>query len=309
METNQNVSRSKKLFITVIIAMALVNTVTLYFMFSEKKEKQEVIVQKDKVKQDYKNVSDSLDAKREEIGNLIGKNADQDKQIAEKQAQIDQEKTDLANLYAKNQLSSAEIDKARRLITTYQVSITDLKKQIADYQVKTQELTQKTEQLSTDLNCEKETTSELTEQNNGLEKKVDAGSYFQIAKVDVEAVKKKHNGEEVPVTKAKATESLKISFETGVNKVLDPGPVSLYVRIINPRGETIAISGQGSGIIPATDESAKPVQYTKKADINYTQNNKKIVMYWARYVTDPGTYRVEVYQSGKVVGHGAVHLI
>ena len=41
METNQNVSRTKKLFITAAIAMALINVVTLYFMFSEKKEKQE----------------------------------------------------------------------------------------------------------------------------------------------------------------------------------------------------------------------------------------------------------------------------
>jgi hypothetical protein len=32
------------------------------------------------------------------------------------------------------------------------------------------------------------------------------------------------------------------------------------------------------------------------------------VMYWARYIETPGTYRVEVYQGGKVVGRGAVRL-
>jgi hypothetical protein len=60
-------------------------------------------------------------------------------------------------------------------------------------------------------------------------------------------------------------------------------------------------------VIPET-ENAKPVEFTKKADINWTQTNKKIVVYWNRNITNPGTYRVEVYQSGHVVGKGAVRL-
>ena len=309
METNKTGTGTKKILVTALIALALINAVTLYFMFSEKKEKHEVIAQKDTLEQDYKNVTDSLDSKRDEIGKLMGQNADMDKQITEKQAMIDKEKSDLDSLYTSNKLTAGELNRVRRVITTYEVSIANLQKQVAEYEVKTQVLTQKTEQLSTDLTCEKETTSELTEQNQGLTKKVDAGSFLQIAKVDVEAVKRKHDGKEVAVDKAKAAESLKISFETGVNKVLDPGKVSLYVRIINPHGETIAINEQGSGVIPTADESAKKIEYTKKEDINWTQSNKKVVMYWNRYIKDPGVYRVEVYQSGKVVGHGAVHLI
>ena len=309
METNPNSSGTRKLLVSALIALALINAVTLYFMFSEKKEKQQVIAQKDNVEQDYKSISDTLDMKRDEIGKLRGQNADMDKQITDKQAMIDQEKSSLDSLYGRNELTAGELNKARRMITTYEVSIASLQKQVEEYKEQTHVLTQKTEQLTTDLTCEKETTSQLTDENQGLSKKVDAGSYFQIAKVDVEAVKRKHDGKEVAVDKVKATESLKISFETGVNKVLDPGKVSLYVRIINPRGETIAINEQGSGIIPAADETAKPIEYTKKADINWTQSNKKVVMYWNRYIKDPGVYRVEVYQSGKVVGHGAVHLI
>ena len=61
METNQNGMRTKKLFITAIVAMALINAVTLYFMFSEKKDKEEVTSQKNTIEQDYKNISDTLD--------------------------------------------------------------------------------------------------------------------------------------------------------------------------------------------------------------------------------------------------------
>ena len=314
METNETGTVNKKIFIAVIVAMLLINSVTMYFMFSEKQDKNEVTAQKTelqqnytKLDQDYKNVSDSLDLQRVEMGQLKGKNKELDKIIAEKQEMIDQEKTELVSAYSKNTLTSAELNKARKLITQYEGSIAELEKKVEDFMAQTHHLTVQNEQLATDLNCEKETTTELSDKNQHLSKKVEAGSFLQLSKVDVEAVRKKNNGEEVPVKKIKAAESLKVSFETGANKVLDPGTVSLYVRIINPRGETISVAEQGSGIIPAT-ETAKPVQYTKKADISWNQNNKKVVIYWNRYIKDPGTYKVEVYQSGRVVGRGAVSL-
>jgi cell division protein FtsB len=307
METNQNGAGMKKIFISALVAMLLINGVTLYFLFNEKQEKQVITEQKVSLDADYKAVSDTLDAKKEEIDQLRGKNAQMDKLIAEKESLIDQEKKELEEQFSKNTLTVEALDRARRMIAQNEVTITSLQSELANYKEQTKTLTAEKEQLNTDLGCEKETTAQLTEVNTGLTKKVDEGSILQIPKVEIAAVRKKHNGEEVPVEKAKAAESLKVSFETGVNKVLDPGKVKFYVRIINPRGETIAIREQGSGIIPET-ESAKPIQFTKEADINWTQTNKKVTLYWNRNITDPGTYKVEIYQSGRIVGKSAVRL-
>ena len=307
METNQNGAGMKKLFISCMIAMLLINGVFLYFYVTEKHDKEVVIEQKTSLEQDYKSVSDTLDAKREDIEQLRGKNAGLDKLITEKESLIDQEKQELANQHTSNTLTMNELDKARKMIAQDEVTIASLQNEVSQYKEQTHQLTAEKEKLGTDLACEEENTAQLTEENTGLSKKVETGSFLQIAKVDVEAMKKKHNGQEVPVEKAKAAETLKVSFETGINKVLDPGKVSLYVRIINPRGETLEATAQGSGVIPET-ENAKPVEFTKKADINWTQTNKKIVVYWNRNITNPGTYRVEVYQSGHVVGKGAVRL-
>jgi uncharacterized protein YdcH (DUF465 family) len=307
METNQNGAGMKKLFISCMIAMLLINGVFLYFYVTEKHDKEVVIEQKTSLEQDYKSVSDTLDAKREDIEQLRGKNAGLDKLITEKESLIDQEKQELANQHTSNTLTMNELDKARKMIAQDEVTIASLQNEVSQYKEQTHQLTAEKEKLGTDLACEEKNTAQLTEENTGLSKKVETGSFLQIAKVDVEAMKKKHNGQEVPVEKAKAAETLKVSFETGINKVLDPGKVSLYVRIINPRGETLEATAQGSGVIPET-ENAKPVEFTKKADINWTQTNKKIVVYWNRNITNPGTYRVEVYQSGHVVGKGAVRL-
>ncbi len=314
METNQTEAGDKKLYFAAIIALVCINLVTGAFLFYNVQTKNEITDEKITLEathltleKDYHQVTDSLDAQSLDIGQLKGKNAELDKIILEKQEMIEQAKNELSEAFNQNTLTTAKLNKARRIITQYEESIAALEKRVEEFAVQTQQLTAHNEKLSTDLSCEQETTAELNFVNTGLSKKIEAASFLEIPKVEVEAIKRKNNGGEVVVSKAKAAENLKISFETGANKALEPGKVSLYVRVINPKGETISVSEQGSGIIPLT-ESSKPVQYTKKTDIQWNQKNKTVIVYWARYINLPGTYKVELYQSGRVVGRGAVRL-
>ena len=309
METNQNgaatSSGKRKLYISAIVALLLINSVSLYFLFSENRDKTSVISEKMALQTNFKNLNDTLDAKNTVIDQYIGKNAELDKTISEKQSLINQEKHEIAGLLSKNKLTGAELTKAYGLMAEYKASISDLQQKVVELTQQNQQLAQQNQQLSSDLTNEKQTTSQLSETNKGLSQKVAVGSLFQVAKLDVEAIKTRKNGKEVDVKKAKTAEELKISFETGANKVIDPGTVSLYVRIINPKGETIAVADQGSGTIQC-EGSVEPCQYTKKADIDYNQTNKKVVLYWGQHIKDPGTYKVELYQSGHVIGQGAV---
>jgi peptidoglycan hydrolase CwlO-like protein len=307
METNESGAGRKKMYISAIIALLLINSVTLYFLFSENHEKTDLSTQKTALESNFKNLSDSLDSKNMQIDQFVGKNADLDKTIADKEAMLSTEKKEIAGLLSKNKMTSAELAKAKGMMAEYEASITDLQSKVDELTKQNAQLAQQNTQLSTDLTSEKSTTSQLSAQNQGLSKKVELGSLLQVAKLDVEAVKVRGNGKEVEVKKAKAAESLKISFETGDNKVLDPGQLSLYVRIINPKGETIAVADQGSGTMQAADNN-DAVQYTKKADIDWNQSNKKVVLYWSQDIKDPGTYKVQLYQSGHVIGQSALTL-
>jgi hypothetical protein len=130
---------------------------------------------------------------------------------------------------------------------------------------------------------------------------------LQLRNLTVDGIKKKGNGKEVEVKKVKQLESLRITFETGENKILENGPLSLFVRILNPKGETISVADQGSGDFKLA-ETGENIQYTKKADFDWSQTNKKVVVYWASNVKDAGVYKIEVYQSGYMVGKGQVEL-
>lgn len=308
MESNQKGTVSKKVFYSTIILLILLNIGTAYVLYNTDTEKKSVTAQKVSLEKEFKNISDTLDSKRAELTAYMGKNAELDNKIREDQAMIDREKAQIAEMVRKGNLTQGELAKARQMVTKYEASIKDLNEQIAALNTKNQELTNQNTDLTKNLDAERVTTAQLSDQNKGLAKKVELGSLLQINKVDVEAIKKRHSGKEVPVKRVKAAEELKITFETGNNKVLDPGNLDLYVRIINPKGETVAQQDKGSGTI-ATAESDNPVQYSKKADIDWDQKSKKVIMYWEQHLQDPGTYKVQVYQKGYVVGEGELKLI
>lgn len=307
METNQSGAVNKRVYFSIIVVLLLINSFTFYMYFNEKNGTTNLTSQKIELQQQFRDLSDTLNIRNTEVEQFIGKNAELDQAIAEKQVQMDLQKKQIQKLLANNKMTAAELKKARKMIAEYESSITDMTARIDQLTRENQELMASNQKLSTDLDSERATTTKLTEQNTGLSKKVAVGSLLPIAKVDVSAVKTRNNGKEVEVRRAKAAENLRIKFETGENKVIDPGQVDLYVRIINPQGETIAVADQGSGTIQSA-ESPEPIAYTKKAEIDYNQTNKTVVVYWGMNIQQPGKYKVQVLQAGHVVGQGEVVL-
>ncbi len=308
MEDNQN-GGNKKIYIAIIALLLLINGVALYLLYSENKAKKDLGDQKIALENDFKSMTDTLDAKKMELEQYRGKNEELDSIITAKQEEIEQQKKTISGLFAKGKMDKEELGKARAMLSQYEQSIADLQKKLDEMEKQNQELNAQNQQLSTDLNAEKQNSSTLSEQNKGLSKKVELGSLLQLRNMEIVGVtgKKNRKGEDIEVNKGKKTEQLRISFETGDNKVLEPGPISLYIRLLNPKGETISVTDQGSGNIQLA-EGGETVQFTKKADFDWNQSNKKLVVYWSSNVSDAGTYKVEVYQSGYLVGQGSTTL-
>jgi hypothetical protein len=298
---------NKKVLVAIIAVLLLINGVALYLLYTENREKKELTAQKITLQKDFINLTDTLDAKIADLEQFKGRNAELDSVIVSQQAEIDKQKKTIAGLFSKGKMTSSELARIKKMIGEYEVSIAEMKRQVEQLTAEKNQLSAQNQQLSSDLNSEKQTTSQLSEQNKGLSKKVELASLLQLRNIKVEGIKKKDNGKEVTVSKVKQLESLRVSFETGDNKILDPGNLTLYVRILNPKGETISVADQGSGnFTPAG--SNETAQFTKKADIEWNQSNKKITVYWSQNIKEPGTYAAEIYQSGVMIGKGQVTL-
>jgi cell division protein FtsB len=305
METEQKESGKKNIMIGVIAALLLIVCVTLYFVYEGNQQNVDLTAQKTLLDTNFKNLSDTLDARGAEIDRMTSQNVRLDSTITSSQAMIASEKKQIAGLLAKAKMTKSELADAKTLIEQYSASIADLQKKVADLIAQNQQLTKDNGKLSDDLSTEKRTTAELNQTNKGLSKQVEIGSLLQLAKVDVDGIKERQNGKETTVKNSKAVESIRIGFETGANKVLPKGPLSLYVRVINPKGETMTTGNQGVASLQLA-ESDKQVNYSKKADIDWTQASKRVEVYCKQGNSTSGTYKVEIYQSGYLIGKGEV---
>jgi len=300
-------SGSKRIYMAIIAVLLLINGIAGYLLFNENKEKKAKIDEVAKLDTDYKALNGQFDEAKAELETLKGKNTELDGIIAERQATIEKYQTQLAEAQRKGNLSNAEVKKYKDLVAQLQGENAQLQTKIKELTDQNQELSAKNLELDKTLSAEKSTTAALSEDKKNLSKKVELGSLLQLQNLKVEGIHKKGNGKEVVKTKAKDCDYLKISFATGDNKILEAGNLALYVRIINPKGETISVGDQGSGTLKMAD-SGQDVQYSKKVDTEWAQASKNLAIEWSQNIKDPGTYKVEVYQSGYVVGKGAVDL-
>jgi myosin heavy subunit len=305
-ESNQG-SGSKKIYLAIIALLLLINGVAGYLLFNENKQKEEKIQEVQKKDTEFKDLSQQFDAAKQELESMKGKNAELDSIVNARQAAIEKVQNELRAAQSRGNLTAAEVKKYKDLVAKMESDNADLQKKIQELTSKNEELTAKNLEVTKSLEAEKSTTAALSEDKKNLSKKVELGSLLQLQNLKIEGEHKRKSGKEVAKTSAKKIDYLKITFETGENKVLEKGPLALYVRIINPKGETMAVADQGSGTLKLADGGGD-VQYSKKVELDWDQTSKKVSMDWSENIKVPGTFKVEVYQSGYLVGKGSVDL-
>lgn len=262
-----------------------------YITLKDEKEKTEV---------DYQNTLKSLDATTQELESMKGKNDELDAKIAERESKINELKTQLSAIAGKSK--KTEADKAKM-----QSIITELQKQNADYLVQINTLVEekkilveKNTKLETDLSSEKETTKKLSNEKQFLSGKFELGKLLQTNNIFATGIKTKGSGKELETNKINRLDKIRVCFETGDNKVIDSGPVTLYMRLIGPNGTTITQESMGSGVTKLQDGT--DVQYTKSVNFEYTNSSKKICIYWSQNLYTEGKYNAEIYQNGYKIG-------
>ncbi|MBS1593626.1 MAG: hypothetical protein JST90_04845 [Bacteroidetes bacterium] len=308
MEDNkQGAGGSKKIYIAIIILLLLINGGAIYKLWDENRKREDqktVIEQKDT---ELKSLNQQFETAKQDLESMKGKNSELDSIVNNRQAQIEKIQGELAAAQKRGNLSAGELKKYKDMVAQVQAQNAELQKKIEELTAQNQELNAKNLDLTKNLDAEKTTTATLTDQNKGLSKKVELGSLLHLQNLKVEGEKKKKNGKEVAKTSAKSIDLLKISFATGDNKVLEKGNLSLYVRVINPKGETISVADQGSGTLKLAD-GGTDMQYSKKVDLDWDQTSKNVAIDWTENIKTAGTYKVEVYQAGYLIGQSSVTL-
>jgi hypothetical protein len=307
MEEKQEGSGSKKIYLGIIALLLLINGVAGYLLFNENKAKETKIAEVQKKDTEIKDLNQQFENAKQELESMKGKNAALDSVVTARQAAIEKVQGELVAAQKRGNMSAAEVQKYKAIIAKMEGENADLQKKVQELTAKNEELTTKNLEVTKNLEAEKTTTAALSEEKKNLSHKVELGQLLQPQNITVVGEHKRKNGKEKAMKSAKKVDYIKITFATGDNKVLEKGPLTLYVRIINPKGETIAVADQGSGSIKLADGNQE-VQYSKKVDLDWDQSSKNVTIEWSQNIKDPGAYSVELYQSGYLIGKGKVDL-
>lgn len=239
--------------------------------------------------------------------------------IDQQKAEIESQKNKISGLIA----SKGKLDKAR-------VEIENLKTQVSGYMAKIDELKAANEMLAGEnavLTDEKnmlhadlqgkvaendmlnEAKAKLVSDKEALSAKVNIASVIKMKDMKVEGMKEKSNGKNVVVNKAKQVEKIKVCFTTLDNDVVTAGTERFFIRLINPRGETLAIEDMGSGVI-TNKATGEEIRFTQYEEVDYTNEESNSCLYWqpTNLSFIAGDYTVEIYNKGYLAGMGSFNL-
>jgi len=233
-------------------------------------------------------------------------------------AMIDQQKLELES--QKDKISSLlrekkQLDAARKEIAGLKAKVNEYIAQIEQLKAEQEQLTQDNTQLRSDRDslsytlqtrvAENETLNtakaQLVSEKEQLSKSVEAGSVIKVKDIKVTGMKVRKSGKTSEKESAKRVDQLKICFTTIANDVVQPGKEKFYVRVINPKGETLAIDDLGSG--STVDKNGQDVRYTQVQEYEYANDETQLCFVWKPNTSfQGGKYKVEIYNKGFFAG-------
>ncbi len=237
-------------------------------------------IEYEKIKSDNLDLQNQLSEKDEEIKAKV-----LEIQILIRQggpAQIARAKAELAKLKEMNDIYIAQID-----------SINVLNEQ----------LQQENQNLSSNLSQAMTKNENLSAENSRLYNKVSAGSVLKAMNITTEGLRYKSNGKEVLTFKAKQVQKIRTHFILAENPVIDKGLLDVYIRVLGPDGAVMSADKESFKV------KGQDVSYTLKESVEYNNLDTPVDVMWAKgseFVQ--GTYNVEIYHAGVMIGKSMIEL-
>ncbi len=132
-----------------------------------------------------------------------------------------------------------------------------------------------------------------------LDNMVRAGSVIKARDIRLTPL----NGRSKEVSRVKNAERLRTDFVLTANELSQPGSRTVYVRITSPDGYVLATSDQAT----FTFEGER-LTYSASRDVDYQNQDLPVGIFYDNTGFTAGTYRVELYCDGFLIGSSEIVL-
>lgn len=221
-----------------------------------------------------------------------------DKEIFSKQKEIQ-------NILSKENVTSAELKKAQRMINSLNTDIAQYKKQISILTEKNDSLIARTDTLQyqqTQLSGE---LAVQTQRADDTEQKMK--STFSVSNYQITGLKVRNSGKEVETDKAKRIDKLRVAFDLDPNQFAESGQKEIFIAIYKPDGSLGKFKGASYGELETVNKGT--IEYSDKVSFNYQKGSKQNITFdWEDFEFPKGTYKVDLYQNGMKIGQKSLDL-
>ncbi len=282
--------------------------------------KEEAQAELERLEEEYNTTVAKLDeslAENQELGELIEKQKEE----------LSKSKSRIQGLLRDGQMSREELEEAKIMIAGFAAQRTQYMSEIAELKTQNASLTSQKKVLTAEKEILAETVEEQRVIEEDLRKKKSnleeakanleeekavlitektslesAASSLRANKIKISAIKVKNNGEEREVKSGKRADKIKACFEVLENSIAKSGPQTIYMRIIDVSGATLAIEALGSGEFK-DKASGQNARYTISETIDYENASTNMCMYWtSEKGFEKGRYTIELYNNGYIMG-------
>ncbi len=131
------------------------------------------------------------------------------------------------------------------------------------------------------------------ERTQELENKVKVGAVIRARDLGMVALNKRNK----EVTRIKSAERLRVDFTLSANELAIPGNKAIYVRITSPDGYVLTTDE-----MPTFEFEGELLSYSAMREVDYQNADLEVGIYYNSTGFAAGTYQIELYMEGRMIG-------
>ena len=289
METNNNNQKVKNLT-RIIFLLLLLFIISLIVMIWSMREKSETYMQNIHMKDELAQLMEEYETIREE-------NIQFQAQLTERDSIIMASSVEIQRLIN----SQADYRRIRRQLDMLRGITQDYVRRIDSLVVVNEELALENEEIRKEISVERQRYRELTAVRVALDDKVTLASSLKAYNLRAYTLRVRGANESI-TDRAVRADKIMVEFTLSENKIVAPGPRTIYMRIARPDGVIIS---EGDDLHSFIFNDTQ-LQFTAKQDIIYDNTAQNITMSWTKRDTRApamvGVYTVAVYTDNEEIG-------
>ncbi len=294
MDTSNQTAR-RLLIILIVLSVALVIVSVIFFV--QKKKNNDMITQL----QEYSNiVEEKKDSLENELNGIIVQydSLMTNNDSINKMLVVQQDK--IKRLLSLRVNDAEKIRKYEKELGTIRVVLKSYIVQIDSLNTRNQILVAENKQLR---NKNVETVNknmQLQQEKEELTNIKEAATTLIAASIDAVPLNKRSKEQD----KVSKVEKIRVDFVLRKNTVTQPGPKTVYLRLVRP--DSVVLGSSDAGVINVNEQE---VAYSASREVTYENQDLPVSIYWDNNGDlISGNYNVELYAEGKMIGESEFSL-